>query len=139
MLWRSLRSVYGLAISGLVCACAPAQGWQRTDVRVCAEDSAAIVCFEARPDQAATARVGDETLVVGECARAPKADAAGSIRIAVQVGDAAPTQHRVRVARSNYTTVELGPDGKLEVGTRAACDGSVAPENAPPEPADRRP
>jgi len=119
--WVGVFAVLGLSLLG----CAPTQGWTRTDVRVCAGESAAIVCLQAQPDRSVVAEVGDVSIVPGECVRAPDPGAKGRLAITLSDGDARSWTERVRVRRSSITRVRLTDDGELEVEQHTACDAQV--------------
>lgn len=106
-------------------ACAPTQGWSRTDVRVCAADSAAVVCLHAEPDRSVVAEIGDVSIVVGECVRAPDPDAHGRLSVTLSDRDGQRWTERVRVRRSTITALRLNADGDLAVEQHSACDGQV--------------
>lgn len=115
---------------GVVCSlgalgCAPTQGWSRTDVRVCAADSAAVVCLYAEPDRSVVAQVGDVSIVPGECVRAPDPDAHGRLTVALSERDGQRWTERVRVRRSAITRLRLDADGDLAVEQHSACDAQV--------------
>lgn len=117
-------------VVGVVCTlgasgCAPTQGWSRTDVRVCATDSAAVVCLQAEPDRSVVAQVGDVSIVPGECVRAPDPDAHGRLSVALSDRDGQRWIEHVRVRRSAITRLRLDADGDLAVEQHSACDAQV--------------
>jgi hypothetical protein len=107
----------------LLAGCAQRSGWERVDQRGCDEDSPAVVCVHAWPDQAAALEIGGETILPGECAVAPKGG--GSLRIDWRDADGEQQHRRVRAPRRSRTELALAQDDALHVVTREACDPAM--------------
>ena len=112
-----------LAFAALVFvgACAPSSGWRRTGRRVCAAGDAPMVCLSAQHDGADEVRLGNATLVAGECARAPEGKGGGSVRVTVTAPDRTMDARWIRAPRARVTILEID-DGRARVQSRARCD-----------------
>ena len=102
----------------------PSTGWQRSDARVCAEDSPPVVCAHAWPDRAVELELGDQRILPGECAVAPRG---GSVKVLWTDARGVARTERVRVPKAVRTEIALGADGELHVAERIACDPAMPP------------
>lgn len=110
-----------LPIAAMIAAlagCAPASGWQRTDVRACRRSSPARVCADDDPDRPIEIGVGGATILPGECAEAPQRGGLVRVRTA-----------RDGTSQTRWVAARRGAVTRIGTGrpTRRACDGGVAP------------
>ncbi len=92
---------------------------------MCDAASAAVICVQASPDRAVEFDIGGESVLPGECARAP--ERGGAVRVAWTIAGGPWNDRRIRAPRHRRTEVALGADATLEVMTRHRCGPSMAP------------
>ncbi len=113
----------GLILSAM--ACAPAQGWGRTDRRACAPQSAPVVCLAPTVEGPYELHLGDRVLLPGECAVGPEGEGGGRLRVELRRSGQALSRPRVRAREGFVTTLQVDGEG-LEVLERRRCDSTVA-------------
>lgn len=101
-------------------ACAPKVGWVRTG-RVCEPSDPPMVCLQAEPDAPIEMRVGDVTLLPGECAQGPREEGGGSTKIRIVDGRGGAVKKRVRLPEGHATTITVQPELEVDVG-RTGCN-----------------
>ncbi len=80
-----------------------------------------MVCLSPEPDGGHEVRLGNATLVAGECARAPEGERGGSIRVTVTGPDRTTDTRWIRAPRGKMTRLQI-EQGRAQVQSRSRCD-----------------
>jgi hypothetical protein len=106
-------------------ACAPRQGWQRTDRRACAPDAAPIVCIDGTDDRGHELALGGRRIVPGECARGPKGSHGGQLPVVVVDRTGATKRRSIRAPKGRITIIAIDTANRIDVLERPVCDQSL--------------
>ena len=88
---------------------------------MCEPTDPPTVCLQADPDAPLELRVGDLTLLPGECGQGPEDERGGSTKIVLKDGRGGEITRRLHLPKGKVTTVTVQPDLQVQIDRRR-CD-----------------
>lgn len=112
--------------SVMATGCASKAGWSLSSARTCAPASTPRICVLSEPDYGHVLRLGDASLLPGECLAAGEDARPGLIRVAIEDPEGDTRKRWVSARRGRFTLLRVDEAGKLSVERERCGDTPVS-------------